>query len=124
MINPTQLQEQEDGAALLVVTALLVGSARAIEAGRRRHGDAGIAAARPVLKTAALDTQLRRRVKQADLDLDDMREEIAEAIGADVPPLEQLTRVSWQSALLVAFVGLAASTIIGMLVDVGIETIF
>mgnify|MGYP001818427948 FL=1 len=124
MINPTQLQEQEDGAALLVVTALLVGSARAIEAGRRRHGDAGIAAALPVLQTAALDTQLRRRVKQADLDLDDLREEIAEAIGADVPPLEQLTRVSWQSALMVAFVGLAASTIIGMLVDVGIETIF
>ena len=45
------------------------------------------------------------------------------ASGSTFPPIEQLTRVTWKSVLMTAFIGFAAYTLIGGLAEVGFDTI-
>jgi uncharacterized protein (TIRG00374 family) len=118
-VHPSFEQVHDDVAALLVLTALIVGDDRAIAAARRSRGDDALETMLPVLQTAALNARLRTRVKKQKLKLKDLRKETATAIGADVPAVEQLTRVTWKSVLMVVFIGYAAYTIIGGLADVG-----
>jgi uncharacterized protein (TIRG00374 family) len=122
-IHPTAEQMHDDVAALLVTTSLIVGDDRAIAAARRAQGDDALEAMLPVLQSASLNAQLRSRVKKQKLKISDLRKQTAAAIGADAPPLEQLTRVSWKSVLMVGFVTFAAYTIIGGLAEVGFDSI-
>ncbi len=112
-----------DVAALLVTTTLIVGEDRAIAAARRAQGDAELAAMLPLLQTAALSPPLRREAKDRKLKISDLRKQTAGLIGTEVPHAEQLTRVSWKSILMVVFVGFAATTIVGGLAEVGLDTI-
>jgi uncharacterized protein (TIRG00374 family) len=122
-INPTPEQRNEDVASLLTATALLVGPERAIEAARRARGDESLEATLPVLQTAVLTDSLRRQAHHAKVKTSDLRKQTAAALGVDAPEIEQLTRVTWKSLLMVAFVGLAAYTLIGGLAEVGFDTI-
>ncbi|MGI9645696.1 MAG: flippase-like domain-containing protein [Ilumatobacteraceae bacterium] len=116
-------QLDEDVAALLVTTSLIVGTERAIDAARSARGDDALAAMLPVLQAATLNSRLRHQARKQKLKIDDLREQTATAVGTDVPDLERLQRVSWKSVVLVVFVGFAAYTIIGSLADVGFDTI-
>ncbi|MGI9644156.1 MAG: lysylphosphatidylglycerol synthase transmembrane domain-containing protein, partial [Ilumatobacteraceae bacterium] len=122
-INATEEQQHSDVAALLVATTLVVGVDRAIDAARRARGDDALGAMLPVLQTAALSNAARRDARHGKLKISDLRKQTAEALGTDVPPVEQLTRVTWQSVLMVVFVGFAASTLISGLAEVGFDTI-
>jgi uncharacterized protein (TIRG00374 family) len=113
----------DDVAATLVLSTLIVGHDRAIAAARRSQGDDALTAMLPVLQSASLNARLRTRVKKQKLKIKDLRKETAAAIGVDVPDVEQLTRVTWKSVLMVVFVGYAAYTIIGGLADVGWDSI-
>ncbi len=123
VISATDTQRHEDDAALLVLTALLVGSDRSIAAARRGLTDEQVAAMLPLVQTASLNAELRRRVRQEKLKVGDLRKTTASAIGTETPPLEQLTRVTWKSILMVVFIGFAVYTIVGGLADVGFDTI-
>jgi uncharacterized protein (TIRG00374 family) len=123
VLHPTAAQRHDDVAALLVLTASIVGEERAIAAVRRALDDDELAEMLPMLQPAALNAKLRGRVRKQKLKLKDLREQTAAAIGTDVPDLEQLTRVTWKSVLMVAFIGYAAATIVGGLADVGFDTI-
>ena len=118
-IHPSFEQIQDDVAALLVLTTLIVGVDRAIATARRSRGDAELESMLPMLQTAALNPRLRNRVRKQKVKLSDLRTVTAAAIDVEVPPTEQLTRVSWKSVLMVVFVAYASYTIIGGLADVG-----
>lgn len=122
-IHPTSEQLREDNAAMLVLTTLIVGGDRAIAAARRALGDDSVTAMLTVLQTASLNARLRHHVKNDKLKIGALRKQTAAAIGTDVPPVEQLTRVTWKSVLMVGFISFAAYTIIGGLADVGFSTI-
>jgi uncharacterized membrane protein YbhN (UPF0104 family) len=122
-INPTDEQLNQDIAALLVLTALAVGPDQAIAAARRAKSDAELEAMLPVLQTAALNARLRHRARSRKLKIGDLRRQAAAAIGVDVPPTEQLTRVTWKSVLMTAFIGFAAYTLVGGLAEFGFGTI-
>jgi len=122
-VHPNDEQLNEDMAAMLVLTTLIVGEKRAIEAARRAVDDEALTAMLPVMQTASLNARLRHKVKHQKLKIGDLRKQTAAAIGVDVPDVEQLTRVTWKSVLMVVFIGFAAYTIIGGLADVGFDTI-
>ena len=122
-IQPTAEQLQQDVASLLVLTSLIVGEDRAIAAARRAKSDDELTAMLPVLQTAALNGRLRHRVKKQKLKIKDLRKQTAAAIGTDTPEPLQLTRVTWKSVVMGAFVLFAVYTIIGGLAEVGFDTI-
>jgi uncharacterized protein (TIRG00374 family) len=123
VINPTDDQINQDVAAMLVLTTTGAGPDRAIAAARRARGDDDLAAMLPVLQTAALNARLRGHAKRQKIKTGDLRKQTAAALGIDVPPTEQLTRVTWKSALMTAFIVLAAYTLIAGLAEVGFDTI-
>ncbi|MDX2378241.1 MAG: lysylphosphatidylglycerol synthase transmembrane domain-containing protein, partial [Acidimicrobiia bacterium] len=122
-IHPTREQLHEDIAAMLVMTTLVVGTDRAIAASRRAQGDDALQAMLPVLQTASLNARLRHLAKNQKLKVGDLRKQTAAAIGTDVPEIEQLTRVTWKSVVMLGFIGFAAYTIVGGLAEVGFDTI-
>ncbi|MDQ1432735.1 MAG: hypothetical protein QOF40_3337, partial [Actinomycetota bacterium] len=86
-----------DVAELLVSTALIVGDDRAIAAARAGLGDAPVVDALPYLQPAALSREMRperRHRKERSKQVAAVREVAAAATGIDLPPLEELHRVS------------------------------
>ena len=122
-ISPTDAQINEDVAAMLVLTTIGADADRAIAAARRARGDDDLVAMLPVLQIAALNARLRNHAKRHQLKISHLRKQTAAALGVDVPQTEQLTRVTWKSVLMTAFIGLAVYTLIGGLAQVGFDTI-
>lgn len=119
-------QVHADRAQLLVTTALLVGIERAVAAVVRAVGDEATDDIDPLvsfLQTAALGDDLRAQVGEADLDLEELRTEMAEAAGRDVPELQKIWRVSWGAILRLALLGLVGYLLISQLADIGWDTI-
>ena len=66
----------------------------------------------PYLQSAAIGPRLRRSLKLAEVDLDQLRKDATELAGAEPPHLAKLRRVTWGTAIQLALLMLAASTII------------
>ena len=124
LVEPSQIHA--DRAQLLVTTALHVGSERAITAALDVVGTDETETAPLVsyLQAAALDTELRSEVDDADLSLDDLRAAMAEAAGIDEPELQKVWRVTWGSLLRLAGLGLVAYLLVSQLTDIGLDTIW
>ena len=122
-LHPTDEQRWGDIASTLVMVTLRIGPDEAIASARATVGDDELAAMLPMLQTASLSPRLRQEMKQAKLKIADLRAQTAEAVGVDAPRPQQLTRVSWATLLMTAFVAFAAYTVIGGLADVGFDTI-
>jgi uncharacterized membrane protein YbhN (UPF0104 family)/tRNA A-37 threonylcarbamoyl transferase component Bud32 len=93
-----------DVAELLLSTALIVGNDRAITAAVRGLGADGVAAALPLLQPAALSRELRPRARRKRKDLNqqvtDLREATAAAVGVEPPPMQQLYRIDGTQLLM------------------------
>ena len=111
-VAPDAHQLETDRAQLLTTTAALVGVERALDAAVAALGSRGVEALLPYLQSAALGSSLRKAVKSAGLDVDDLRKQAAEAVGAEPPQLVQLRRVSAWSVAQVALFALAAYAIV------------
>lgn len=111
-VSPLEHQLEVDRAQLLAATAAVAGPAAAIEAAVGALGDAGVARLLPYLQDAAFSAPLRRALKGAGIDADDLREEAAAAVGAEAPELASLRRVSPRSAIQVGLLALASYAII------------
>jgi glycosyltransferase 2 family protein len=103
-----------DEAQALVTTALGVGIEPALHAAAAALGPDGLTAALPYVQPAALTAHARREARASALDLDELRERAAAAVGAEAPELQQLRRVTWRSALqpvllVLAFLALSAA---------------
>lgn len=102
-----------DRAQLLGTTAALVGVDRAVASTRSALGVQGVTELLPYVQPAAFGPTLRRALKAADVDVDELRAAAAEAVGLEAPQLVQLRRVTWGTAIQVALLALAVTTLVG-----------
>jgi uncharacterized membrane protein YbhN (UPF0104 family) len=109
--RPDQLLRDE--AQLLGTTAALVGVERAVRLADAALGDDGLAELLPFVQPAAYGPTLRRALKAAAVDVDDLRAAAAEAAGLEAPELVQLRRVTWGTAIQIALLTLAVVTLVG-----------
>lgn len=117
-----------DRAQLLVATALVAGTERAVAAALRAidgggDPDGSAAALVSFLQAAALDRRLRAEVGAADLSLEQLRGAVASAAGIEVPDLQKIWRVSWGALLRLALLVFVGYLLISQLADIGWDTI-
>jgi uncharacterized membrane protein YbhN (UPF0104 family)/tRNA A-37 threonylcarbamoyl transferase component Bud32 len=110
-------------AQFLIVTALVLGSARAVSLARATIGADEFGDVIPYLQMPALSNETRHEVKELDFDLDELRHLATEAAGVDEVELVRLRRVTLKSVLSMGVVALAAMLLISSLSDVGLDTI-
>jgi glycosyltransferase 2 family protein len=112
-----------DVAELVVACTVLVGPDRAwrkaVEAGR---GDA-VGRVLPYLQRAALTPHLRDLARKNDIELKELRRQVAEKTGQDVPEVLPLRRFRLKDVVLTAALVFAAYLIISQLADIGFGTI-
>ncbi len=107
-VAPTPAQLRGDDAQLFVTSIGLVGRDLALE-GLVEHRSADeIAELLPYLQPTALTADQRRMLKVLDIDLDELRSDVAEAAGVEAPPLVRLRRFTVGSVIRVALPALAA----------------
>ena len=114
-------QRRIDLAQTLVTTAVLAGVDDAVAAASARLGADGLAPVLPYLQVPALGVVLRREVKVATLDMDQLRSAAAEAAGVDEPEIAKLRRVSPQTLLSAGLLVLVAFGLIAALGHVDLE---
>jgi uncharacterized membrane protein YbhN (UPF0104 family) len=101
-----------DRAQLLATTAAVAGPDLAVAAALAAIGRDELTALLPFLQPAAFGQPLRRAVKTAGIDVDDLRGQAASAAGAPEPELAQLRRVTWGSLLQVALLAFAGGAVL------------
>jgi uncharacterized membrane protein YbhN (UPF0104 family) len=122
--SPTQDTYAADLAQMLVTTAIVAGNEQAVAAARAAlDGDRLIEAA-SLIQRSVLSSQLQTQVKDAELDLKQLRSDLVEALAVESPPdLAQLQRVTWGNVAMVVLTLFAASALISSLADIGFDTI-
>ena len=113
-----------DRAQVLVTTALVVGTDRAVATATSVLGNDALANVLPYLQPAVLDRDTRRSVRDRDWDLDDLMQRATEVTGTEAPELEQLRRVSGKQIAIVALVAFLAYGLISALAGIGIENLW
>ncbi|MGL6278943.1 MAG: lysylphosphatidylglycerol synthase transmembrane domain-containing protein, partial [Gaiella sp.] len=109
--RPEQLLRDE--AQLLATTAALVGVERAIAVAETALGDERLGVLLPYVQPAAFGPTLRRALKEAEIDVDDLRDAAAAAAGLEPPQVVKLRRVTWGTAIQIALLALAVTTLVG-----------
>ncbi len=115
---PSRDQLETDKVQLLAATAAIAGSDRAIAVAVEALGTEEAAALLPYLQSAALATPLRKGVKAAGINIDELRTQLAAAVGAEVPELIKLRRMTWWTIIQVALLVLAAAAVYSGFSDV------
>jgi uncharacterized membrane protein YbhN (UPF0104 family)/tRNA A-37 threonylcarbamoyl transferase component Bud32 len=113
-----------DVAELLVSTALLVGSERALRSALDNLGEHAVAEAIPYLQSAALTPALRDEVRNEDFDIGGLRRLAATTTATELPEVVQLRRVSVRDVVFTALLAVAAYLIISQFADIGFATIW
>lgn len=117
VLAASDLAKRCDDVRLLVVTAILLGHERAIEAAQAAIGKDGIAALLPYLQPAVLSRPVRKAVSDGQWSLKDLTAAAVAVAGVEQPKLEKLQRVTPKSllmtVLLVAFSYLIVTKIAG-----------
>ncbi len=103
--NPWWRRIDQVQAFILSVVALRVGPA--VGVAERKLGRDYLLGLLPYLQADMLTPRLRRLLTDADLDVDDLRGEVAELLGVEVPELERIRRVTLGSLLRMALPVLA-----------------
>ncbi len=101
-----------DRVQLLLTTAALAGAERALAAAEGALGRDELVSLLPYVQAAAATPTLRRALKEAEIDVDDFRDEAAAALGVEAPELAKLRRVSPRSAIQIALLALASYAIL------------
>jgi glycosyltransferase 2 family protein len=122
-IAPRADQLMTDRAQLLVTTAAVAGSERALAAALESLGADGMTSLLPYLQSAALGGRLREVLKNSEVDVEGFRKKAAQAVGAEPPELVKLRRVTWATVLQLALLALAATAILSVAVNVDWATL-
>lgn len=112
-----------DRARLLVTSAIVSADDRWVDAAVNEIGKDGLTEVLPYIQPAALSRFTRRSLKDAEHDLDAIRDRAAVAAGTEPPKLEPLRRVSVGSVVTIALLLLAAYFVFTAIADIGIEQI-
>ena len=108
---PTEDQLQGDRVQLLAATAAVAGSERAVATALDALGQDGVGALLPYLQSAALATPLRKTVRAAGINMDQLRGDMAAAAGATVPDLIKLRRMTWWTVIQAVLLVLAFAAV-------------
>ena len=111
-VAPDASQLLADRAQLLATLASVAGAERALASALAAGGADGVAAMLPYLQTAVFSPALRRELKVAGIDVDELRDEAAAGAGIEQPEPVEVRRVTWWSAVQLALLALASYTII------------
>jgi uncharacterized protein (TIRG00374 family) len=114
-VAPTPAQVRSDDVQLFVTSIGLFGHDLALEGLLEHRSVEQIEALLPYLQPAALTADQRQAMKVLDVDLDDLRTEVATAAGVDAPPLVQLRRFTFGSVMRVALPALAVLMLVSAL---------
>lgn len=110
-----------DLAQTLVTTAVLGDVDSAVTAAREHLGAERLGSLLAYLQVPALGVVLRRQVKAAKLDMDQLRSAAAEAAGVDEPEIAKMRRVSPQTILSAGLLVLVAFGLIAAFGQVDME---
>jgi len=113
-----------DAVALLVTTADLVGTERALAAAERALGRDGLADILPMVEPAALSTATRHEIADAKTLAKALREQGSTRTGTELGKLVELRRVSFTDVLLAAGAILGIYLIIGEFAGIDWATTF
>jgi uncharacterized membrane protein YbhN (UPF0104 family) len=113
--------EIADRAQLFALTLVTGGHDTAIDELRAAIDDAAAIELLPYLQEAALPPHVRARLRRTDVGLDDVRNELVDALGADDLELAKVRRVTRRSIVNLALLAVAAYTIIGMISGLDLE---
>ncbi len=111
----TPAQRSADLVQALVTGVALVGPDEAVAAARRHLDAPRLKALLPYLQPAVLTPQQRGDVKALALDLPSLRAAVAASIGAEVPKLQELRRVTPSMIVRVVLPAIAALFLLSML---------
>ena len=114
-VAPSAAQLRTDEAQMFVTTLALVDRVLAIEGLREYRSPEQIEGLLPYLQPTALTAGQRRMLKVINIDLDELRSEVADEAGVEAPDLVQLRRFSVGSVLRIALPALAAVILISAL---------
>jgi uncharacterized membrane protein YbhN (UPF0104 family) len=123
-VTPTRDQLNTDRAQLLATTAAAAGTDRALRAAVDSLGSDRTAELLPYLQSAALRTPLRDAIKAAGIDVEELRAQTAEAVGAELPEPVKLRRLTWWSVAQIALLVLAATAVIGFATTIDWDTLW
>jgi uncharacterized membrane protein YbhN (UPF0104 family)/tRNA A-37 threonylcarbamoyl transferase component Bud32 len=107
-----------DLAQALCELALSADAGRAVATGVEVLGAERLATALPFVQSPALSEQTRKRVRKAKGLLDEVREELVGATGAEDVPLEKLERITLGQVGMVAGIGLAVYLLLPMVASI------
>lgn len=114
-VAPTPAQLRTDEVQLFVTTIAQVGRRQAVEGLIQHRSPEQIEGLLPYLQPTALTPDQRRMLKVLDVELDELRAEVAEAAGVEAPDLVQLRRFTLGTVFRVALPALAAFILISAL---------
>lgn len=123
-IGATDGRIGSDRAQVFIATALVAGGEVAVTAARRALGADGLAGMLPYLQRATLTRSQRREMKEAHLDVDDLRDLAAEAAGVDAPQLQQLRRITVGTVLRVVFPAVAVIAVTSAISGMDLEGVW
>jgi glycosyltransferase 2 family protein len=114
----------KDRAQLFGLTILKAGEATAVAEAREALGDVDLTEVLPYVQEAALPPLVRSALGKQDVELDDVRKRLTEALGADKTDLVKLRRVTWGSLINVGLLTFGMYAVIGMLGGIDYEEFF
>ncbi len=120
-VAPTEAQLRSDEVQAFVATLILGGRDLAIAALVSNRSNDRIEALLPYLQPVALTPDQRRMINALDLDLDDVRSDVAASINLEAPRLVQLRRFSIGSVIRIALPLLAVFMLVSALAGFDLE---
>jgi uncharacterized membrane protein YbhN (UPF0104 family) len=120
-VAPSPTQRRADQAQMFVATVLGVGEERALAGALDALGVQELAAVLPYVQRPALTGDQRARLKDADVDLDGLRERAAAAAGGEAPELEKLRRLSIGAIVSVALPAIALFALVSAAAGIDAE---
>jgi uncharacterized membrane protein YbhN (UPF0104 family) len=112
-----------DQAQLLVSTATIVGSDRAISSAIDALGAERLTAALTFVQPAAMLPEVRQLADDAGLDIDELRAATTEAVDAEEQELQALHRFSVGNIVMWIMLLVVGTSIVGAIQEVGVSTI-
>ncbi len=112
-----------DRAQMLVTTAALAGTERALAMAMAQLGREGLAEVTSYVQPAALTPTLRKACDAVGLDVDELRAAALKATGEVARDLQRLRRVTLGGVLTVVLLFIAGNVLITGLMDIGIDTV-
>jgi uncharacterized membrane protein YbhN (UPF0104 family) len=113
-VQANEVDLAKDRAQLFALGTLATGEEAAVASARRALGDPDLIDVLPYLQEAALPPIVRSLLNRRDVDFDEVRKRLADALGAEKIELVRLRRVTWGSVFNMALLTVAAYAIIGM----------